>query len=187
MANQCDGCLEYFESPFHLIAHRRKKCKSKTCGNCGAKFRQHRDLLRHQKNRKNITCTHCSRTFCSNEHFSQHERSIQEVPETDINLDQPIQPETGFENEEGYKAVLKTKENEIKDKEVIGSNHMVVNKEIDPSFTYSDLEKIITDIYAAQSTAFKLNLSFAFIYMTLSIMSTDIITTLETTCCLKKR
>ena len=40
---------------------------------------------------------------------------------------------------------------------------MVVNKEIDPSFTYTDLEKIITDIYAAQPTAFKLNLSFAFI------------------------
>ena len=40
---------------------------------------------------------------------------------------------------------------------------MVINREIDPTFTYKDLDKIITDFYITQPTAFKINISFAFI------------------------
>ena len=118
--NECEVCKESFDNPFQLITHQRKKCKLKICEDCGATFPRNRDLLRHRQNRKNISCTHCPRTFCSDEHFNKHIRSIKEVEETGASdLEQPIQPSTGYENEEGYKAVLKSKESEIRNKEVI--------------------------------------------------------------------
>ena len=40
---------------------------------------------------------------------------------------------------------------------------MIINKKIDPEFTYKDLEKVIQDIYNTQTTSFKLNLAFGFI------------------------
>ena len=87
------------------------------------------------------------------------------MQETDpLQLLQYIQPETGFENDEGYKDVLADKANEIRDKtKIINTIHTIVNRKIGPTFSYSDLEQIITDIYVQQTTAFKLNLSIAFI------------------------
>ena len=160
MPYQCDNCKDLFDSTTKLSAHQKRRCKSKICADCGSKFRRHRDLLRHRNNRKNIECTHCSRKFCSNDHFEKHLRTIKEVSDDPVDLDRPIQPSTGYESEDGYQAVLKAKANDIEDKEVISENHKVINREIEPSFTYSDLEKLITNIYAAQSNAFKIDIAF---------------------------
>ena len=75
----------------------------------------------------------------------------------------PIQPRTGVEDDEGYKAVVKNNIYDIRDQETISKNCITINKRIGPAFTYSDLEKIITDIYTTQKRAFKFNFGFGFV------------------------
>ncbi len=164
MANQCEVCNSSFDSPFKLAAHSMKKCKSKTCNECGAKFKQNRDLQRHIKNRKDIDCTHCSRTFCSHQHFNQHLRTInEEENNADTSLDQPVQPQTGYEDYEGYKKLVKKKSYDINDWENIRTHKSVVNKKINPGFTYRDLETLILQTYAKKQGAFKIGIGFGFI------------------------
>ena len=159
----CEKCCKSFNNHFEQAAHELRRCKANNCKNCGAKFRKHRDLLRHEKNRKDIICTHCDRKFCSNEHFNQHLRTIQEVDDTDIDLNQRIQPDTGYEENNGYKEILESKAAEIDDREEVRKYYKMINKKIDTSFTYQQLKDILIDIYTKQSNAFKINIGFSFI------------------------
>ena len=163
--HQCDNCKKEFGNAFQLVSHQFKECKRKTCNNCNTEFNQRRDLLRHEKNRKDITCDHCFHTFCTTEHFQQHLRSIREstVHNTDVDMNRRINPHSGYEQEEGYQAIVKEKASEISDRETIKKHYKIINVEIDSAFTYFDLEKLFSDIYHRQENAFKINLGFGFI------------------------
>ena len=138
--NQCEVCDKKFDSPFQLIEHNMKLCKARKCGDCGGTFKRHRDLQHHLKNRKDIKCTHCEKRFCSNDHFQQHLRSMKEGNEGEsLDLDQRIQPPTGYESDEGFKNILQEKDNEIGDGGTVSKNYTLVNRKIDPSFTYAEL------------------------------------------------
>ncbi len=163
MENQCNVCDKKFESPFQLMEHRMKKCKAKKCQDCGATFQKHTTLLNHLKNRKDIVCTCCSKKFCSNVHLNQHLNSMKEPPKDDVDLDQRIQPHTGYEDTDGFQAVIKANSRDIKDRTVTSLNHLVINCEIDPTFTYLELGDIISNIYNDRQYAFKLNLSFGYV------------------------
>ena len=123
--NCCDTWGSGFNSQFELAAHKLRYCKPKSCNKCGAQFRQHRDLLRHEKNRKDVTCTHCDRIFCNITHLNRHLRTIQAGGGgiDNVDLNQRIQPETGYENDDEYKSILSNKAAEINNFEQISSNY----------------------------------------------------------------
>ena len=161
--HDCPNCKENFKNKFQLINHRSRKCKkNKVCPKCNTVFHKIRDLERHRKNSKHISCDHCRRTFCNREHFQQHLRTIRKI--SDIpDLNQPIIQRTGYEDYDGFKAVIKSKINEIRDREKRYKTYKVINREIDSSFTYKDIEDIVTHIYCQQPNSFKVNIAFGFI------------------------
>ena len=134
-----------------MISHQSRGCKNKVCSNCRTTFHRIRDLTRHKKNNKNISCDHCLRTFCNNDHFQQHLRTIRELSDNTIpNINQPIIDRTGYDEYDGYKALIKSKINEISYRSRIYTNHKVINRQIDSSFTYKDIDDLITTIYRQQ-------------------------------------
>ena len=162
--HQCENCDKGFSNKFELMSHKFKECKVKTCKNCNTKFHQRRDLLRHEQNRKDISCDHCYRKFCNTEHFHQHLRSIREAAVyNDVDMNRRINPPSGYEEEEGYQAIVKQKASEINDRETIKRHYKIINIEIDSAFTYFDLEKLFSNIYNQQENAFKINFGFGFI------------------------
>ena len=118
---ECRRCHKMFDSEEKLGS---QHCKSKTCPDCGAHFFQVQNLIRHLKKTKKISCSHCKQRFCSNDEFQKHLRSIRRKPDEDTSSqtgkaripdpNQRIYPETGYENEQGYKDLVKHKMNEIK-------------------------------------------------------------------------
>ena len=70
--NTCDVCGKICKNSFELIEHEKKKCKNKTCKECGSTFKEVRDLKRHQNSKKKILCDCCQRTFCNDDHLHKH-------------------------------------------------------------------------------------------------------------------
>lgn len=113
---------------------------------------------------KILLVIHCYHTFCSTEHFQQHLRSIREAAVyNDVDMNRRINPPSGYEQEEGYQAIIKQKASEINDRETIKRHYKIINIEIDSAFTYFDLEKLFSNIYNQQENAFKINFGFGFI------------------------
>ena len=170
MGYQCQHCKIFFGSPSDLIYHKRhEECKVRICGHCKTDFKTPARLEKHLENQKNLVCLHCQKAFCSKSLLERHLRTVQEIGDDPQDRDRPIQPSTGYENDDGFKTVLEEKAADIRDMVTIGKNHMSINRAIDPSFTYSDLENIISDIYSNQKNAFKIQIGFGFIlYNTVS-------------------
>ena len=144
-------------------------------------------LQKHLQKQWNLVCLHCQQGFCSRDLLQQHLNSIDREhgtvwgPEI-LDRNRPIQPRTGFEDDEGFKAVVKNNILDIQDQETISKNCITINKQIDPAFTYSDLGKIITDIYTTQKRAFNFNLD-SVLYCTIQPpMSSVTFTTAVTIC-----
>ena len=161
---ECGNCNTKFQQLHQLKRHQLKRCRKNICSICKLVFRQRRDLARHEKRRKLIECTHCSKTFCNNEHFQKHLRTIN-TPRTGsgIDLDTPIYPESGYKQYEGYEALVREKNRDIRDRETVSKHRKVINRKIDSSFTYRDLENLLSNIYSEQRNAFKINIGFGFI------------------------
>ena len=170
MGYQCQHCKNYFDSPSMLFYHKsHKECVARICEHCKADFETPARLAKHLENQKKLICLHCRKAFCSKALLERHLRTVQEVSDDPLDRNRPIQPSTGYEEDEGFQAVLKENAAAIRDKESISKNHMSINRKIDSSFTYSDLENIISNIYAFQKNAFKVQISFGFIlYNTVS-------------------
>ena len=151
MGYKCQHCEKHFDTPAQVVYHKRhRECQARFCGHCKTDFKTPARLNKHLENQKNLVCLHCQKRFCDRSLLERHLRTVQEDDEEDtdpLDRDRPIQPVTGYENDDGYKTLLKEKDGEIRNRETIGRNYMFFNRKIDPTFTYSDLENIITDIY----------------------------------------
>ena len=137
----------------------RYKCKKRRCGYCKKVFFRSRDLRRHERVRKNIDCIHCNRRYCNLSDLQKHLRSVN-TSISNIDLNNPLSPRTGYEYYAEYQQVIERNINRITDKESIYKKHTVINYQIDSNFTYNDLYKILERIYATQVNVFKLNLTF---------------------------
>ena len=161
---KCEKCGKIFDNPTKFFNHRKQQCRNKICGNCGANFQTRSNLLRHQKQQNNISCHHCDEKFCNNNHYQQHLRSIRKPPDETIpDLDQQIYPPSGYEEEDGYLDMLHQKRNEIQDRTKKASRYEIINKEIDSSYTYRDIDKSLVDILVTRKRPFKVNISMGFI------------------------
>ena len=84
-------------------------------------------------------------------------------------LNQRIYPETGYENEGGYQEIIENKHNEIRDRTKENKHYKVYNKQIDPSFTYREINEFLLDLYSKRKNSFKINLGFGYVlYHTIS-------------------
>ena len=81
----------------------------------------------------------------------------------DAELNQPIYPRTGFENDESYKEEVEDHWNNIRAYKKEDSFDMEVNKILNPDFTYIDLRHTIKDIAHELNHTFKINIGFGFI------------------------
>ena len=132
------------------------------CQHCLQIFTRPCRLANHQSRRK-IRCSHCSKNFCNDETYQRHLRTIKEpVPEIE-DLSQKIQPETAYGSDAGYQVYLLGKIDEITDWVKRGTNYTIVNKAINPNFTYKNLYSWLTTIYTNCKTAFKISLGFGFV------------------------
>jgi DNA-directed RNA polymerase subunit RPC12/RpoP len=161
---KCGNCKKRFDSQTKYFNHRKQNCKIKTCPRCGDSFKHLFNLNYHLKKQKQINCDHCNEKFCNNDHFQKHLRSIRNETDDSIpDLDQQIYPPTGHEDDEGYIDIIEQKGNEINDRRKKTALYEEINKQIDPSYTYRDINDLLLDLYSKRKNAFKINIGFGFV------------------------
>ena len=128
-------------------------------------FHRPRDLRRHEQDRKFIECTHCDKSFCNNEHFQKHLRTIAVSTGSGlIDYDTPVN-DTGYEEDADFQALVHEKRGKIDDYKKTRRHYELINRKIDSTFTYRDLESLLSSIYDQRENAFKLNIGFGFILL----------------------
>ena len=166
---KCENCHKTFKNLRLLFKHRSQECRPKTCPVCFQIFSKSKYYEEHIKKQK-IRCNHCNKDFCDESTFQRHIRSLRNITDDTIrDLNQRIYPETGYENEDGYQEVIENKFNEIRDRTKNTKHYKIINRQIDPSFTYSEIDKSLLDFYADHKNGFKINLGLGYIlYHTIS-------------------
>ena len=161
---ECRECLKTFTNHQDYFKHRSENCRPKTCPTCQARFTSAAELYRHINHQRKVSCDHCKKVFCSNDVYQKHIRSLRDITDDSIpDLNQRIYPETGYEDEEKYQEVVENKLNEIQDRKKKREHYQVINKQIDPSFTYREINDFLLDFYVNHNNAFKVNLGLGYI------------------------
>ena len=160
----CNKCNKHFSDEITLALHQIDDCDSKSCRQCKRKFSNASSLRRHRQANTNISCEHCDRVFCDADHYQQHLRTIsRSVDENVVDLNQRIYPPSGYEDEDGYQHLVERKQKEIDDRFKKTRNYRIINKAIDSSYTYRELNELLLDIYSTHRNSYKLNLGFGFV------------------------
>ena len=166
--HECVDCKQVFDRAERLTIHIQRGCNHTTCTTCCRKFSRHRDLLRHRKNADAKVCDVCSKTFCHQSELQRHKRTAHigygiPAKANDPQLDQPICPRTGLEDDEGYKEEARKHSIQIRDSQSESKYLMDIKKELTPDFTYRDLQTFIRRLSTkTNGRAFKINLGFGF-------------------------
>ena len=167
--HECESCNQIFDRVRRLEDHIEKvHTNNRTkCSTCYKKFRLNRGLQSHQKNADPKVCDVCDTIFCHESELERHKRTEHVGGEirtvvNDTELDEPICPRTGFEEDEGYKEKIEDHWNEIRDHKERKNRYININKELSPDFTYRDLKHVLDEIFAEQTNAFKINIGFGF-------------------------
>ena len=148
MSYKCLTCKKDFENNFELLEHEKRRCKSKECKDCGSVFKQGRDLDRHVKSKKKIVCDCCQKTFCNSDHHQKHLRTVWKNENRNIeDLNQQINPASGYESYEDFEKLLEEKDYDIGSKVTTSQCKTVYNIKIDSSYTYENLRDALQEIY----------------------------------------
>ena len=135
------------------------------CATCGKTFKLVEYLRNHERNAKPIACDTCDKMFCHQSEMERHKRTEHiggNVRTDDIGLNQPILPQSGFEEDDGYKIEVQNHWDKIRDAVKTGECFMEINKTVNSDFTYSDLEDILKDTCFNLKHSFKVNIGFGF-------------------------
>ena len=161
--NTCSTCKKTFDRAERLVAHTKKCGGNIKCRTCGTRFPSREKLQRHQAKAVEVQCDHCLRIFCSGDGLEQHKRTIHSTLRHDpeYSLDTPICPKTGYEGETGYRSEVFRHRNMIRNYMDKRARYTIINKEIEPEFTYRELRAWISDEIGTR--ACKVNLGFGFI------------------------
>lgn len=132
------------------------------CSECNNVFKQRRDLARHQKKAVSHNCEKCEKKFCNRYDLEKHIRAEHIVAndEPDNKVNEPICPETGHESMEGYLNEKQNKMHLIRSSARKSPWYAVVNRELNPNFTYNNLRELLKEVTMDIVTAYKINLSF---------------------------
>ena len=166
----CQKCQKTLKNIRDLFKHRSQQCKPKQCPTCFQTFARAEHLYSHINKKKKHKCHHCSKVFCDRDTYEKHLRSLKDITDQSIrNLNQRIYPETGYEGEDGYQEVIENKFRDIRDRTKETKFYKVYNKQIDPSFKYSEINHFLLDLYAKHTNGFKINLGLGYVlYHTIS-------------------
>ena len=143
---------------------------SNQCYNCKKQFRgtnRWRDLARHLKSAVERYCKHpgCERRFCNENDLQCHIRT--EHPITSDapaqSLDSEVCPETGHSSQQGYRDVVERHLSEIITKARHYSTYHRLNYQIEPSFTYADMQEKMYSARKLAGGSFKFNIGFGVI------------------------
>ena len=96
--------------PRLIMESKRRKFR---CDDCFQSFNRIEKLGNHRKKAK-VKCSHCEKTFCNVDLLEKHKRSIT-TPADEINdLDQKLQPRTGYGTDAGLQVVSLGKVHDIR-------------------------------------------------------------------------
>ena len=137
------------------------KCKKRKCEYCKKIFTRFRDLRQHQNQRKDLECFHCNNKYCNVSDLQKHLRTINKSI-SNIDLDNPINPSSGYEQYDAFHELLERNANKIGDRKDVYKRHKVINVQINSSTTYRDLYNLLDRIYSKSSSVFKVNLGFGY-------------------------
>ena len=164
MIMNCRKCKKTFKNIREYFKHRYQQCRPKTCPTCSQTFSSAVSLFNHINHQQKVNCVHCNRRFCTNNELQRHLRSLRSISDDSIpDLNQRIYPETGYEDEENYQETINQKINVIRDRVEKHSHYQTINKQIDPSFTYREINEFLIDFYSNHINGFKINLGLGFI------------------------
>ena len=110
-----------------------------------------------------MLCDHCNKTFCNEYHLGKHTRSINPLKIITKNYQDSIHPKTGYEDEPKFQELLDEKRKYIDNFERKFTNHWIVNRRIEPGYTYKDLDRLLIDICSKQANSFKVNIGLGFV------------------------
>ena len=190
--HKCDTCKKTFNRKERLEKHLVQGCSATTCKICNRKFKKVRirkihekshtskakrkcdtcskqfplirDLQRHKKNAKRQECDVCNKPFCHKFELECHKRTEHVGGGIDdVDLNQPIYPRTGYEDDEKYKEEIDAHWEKIRDYKKEGEFDIELNKTLNPDCTYEDLNNLIKDIALELKHAFKINIGFGFV------------------------
>ena len=118
---KCKKCERIFLEHIHYLKHQKKKCQEPIkCSGCNLTFDRRTRLMKHQAKGKKIKCECHDQTFCNVSIYEQHMRSNTKPVTRIVDINQKIQPATGYEDEDGYEELLTSKNNEIHDHVLAG-------------------------------------------------------------------
>ena len=131
------------------------------CKTCGSRFKYLSWLANHRNYGK--TCNHCGKYFCNRMFYDRHQRSIGDgVGWEGVDLNQAIQPRTGYEQELGFERILEEKRSEIRNFYKSRGGYGILNRKIDAGVKYKDVCEILVKIYK-QIGAYRVSLGFGFV------------------------
>ena len=170
----CDVCSTEFCSVAAYIQHIRtehttvQRPQTLLCGRCNQRFSQQQRLDAHVAKQVCVSCDECNRPFCSESRLQQHRLTehyasgdgIGSSSEPLINLDTPILGNTGYQNTDGYKTILKKHYSNIKSHTIQRGFWKKINKQISDDFSYGDLKQLLEEAKRQETEAFRVNIGF---------------------------
>ena len=88
-----------------------------TCPRCQQQFNRPPRLEAHLEKQVETSCNDCGQLFCSENRLQQHNRTDHVTTSGDgvshFNLDEPLLPNTGYPETDGYKDAIEVNDNTI--------------------------------------------------------------------------
>ena len=137
--------------------------KPKRCPICSQFFARSSLLYKHTHKKTKHNCHHCNKVFCDEARYQGHIRSLCYITGHTIHdHNQRNYPETGYESEGIYQEVIEKKINQIRDHTKNNKDYKVFNRQINPSFKYSEINDFLLNFYTIHTNGFRIDLELGY-------------------------
>ncbi len=142
------------------------------CSRCHQTFDRIGRYQRHMNTQEVVDCSVCQRPFCNHNRMLQHYRTEhsftttpapnqpQQQPTPQSNPNHPIYPQTGMENEAGYRETVSMNHHHIKNFTKNRKYIKIVNERITPDFSFNNLRDRLFSLFSIEKNVYRLNLGF---------------------------
>jgi len=89
----------------------------------------------------------------------------QTISQLVIDLDRPINTPTGYQVRDGYQDTVNKNLSEIADHERTGNDHKILNRQVNQTFSYRELENIVGELFREHNNGIQVNIGFGFILL----------------------
>ena len=129
-------------------------------------FQNQERLDAHMQSSSPSSCDRCGKAFCHQSKLRQHKAFVHfgggggSSGSSLMGLDEVIVGHTSYQDRAEYEEVLEEHRNVIRSQDINHSLWRRVNRQIDPGFTYRDLNSLLNEIMSTEVSAFRINLGF---------------------------